>query len=49
MTLLVGTLREVQAIHQRLLKAVSKWESLAQQAGIRKEERELLRGCFILN
>jgi serine/threonine-protein kinase HipA len=37
-----------KAIHQKLLKAVSKWESLAQQAGIRKEERELLRDCFIL-
>ena len=36
------------AIHQRLLNAVSKWESLALQAGIRKEERELLRDCFIL-
>lgn len=43
------TASKAKAIHQRLLKAVSKWESLAQQAGIRKEERELLRDCFILD
>jgi hypothetical protein len=32
----------------KVVKATSKWESLAQQAGICKEERELLKGCFIL-
>ncbi|WP_372739736.1 HipA domain-containing protein [Neptunomonas sp.] len=37
------------AIHRRLLNAVSKWEGLAQQAGIRKKDRDLLRDSFILN
>lgn len=40
---------KAKAIHQRLLKVVSQWEVLAQQAGIRKEERELLRECFMLD
>ena len=40
---------KAKIIHQRFLKVVSKWQSLAQQAGIRKEERELLRDCFILD
>lgn len=40
---------KAKAIHQRLLKAVSQWEVLAQQAGISKEERELLRDCFIFD
>lgn len=40
---------KAKAIHQRLLKNVSKWEALAQQAGIHKEGRELLRECFILD
>lgn len=41
--------KTANAIHQRLLNAVSKWENLAKQAGIRKEERELLRDCFRLD
>jgi len=40
---------KAKAIHQRLFKAISQWETLAQQAGICKEERELLRDCFILD
>ena len=43
------TKSKAKSIYQRLFKAVSQWESLAQQAGICKEERELLRDCFRLD
>ena len=38
--------RTAKAIYQTVLTSVSKWEHLAQQAGINKEERNLLRECF---
>nr|WP_242447970.1 HipA domain-containing protein [Proteus mirabilis] len=43
------TKSKAKSIYQRLFKAISQWESLAQQAGICKEERELLRDCFRLD
>lgn len=39
---------QAEAIYQRLLSVVSNWESFAQQAGISREERSLMRDCFIL-
>ncbi len=35
-------------IYQRVINVVSKWESLAQKAGISKGERDLLRDCFLI-
>lgn len=35
-------------IYLQVAQAVSKWESLAKEAGIKRGERDLMRDCFML-
>ncbi|WP_413111961.1 type II toxin-antitoxin system HipA family toxin [Thaumasiovibrio sp. DFM-14] len=40
--------KKADGIYQRVVAAVSRWEELAEEAGIEKGDRDLMRDCFLV-